>query len=62
MIFKFVKFSHPTCLKDIFQRDTSTSSQVLNCDGAVLKIYLNHKIQWPQEGLNSESLAYEIVA
>ena len=42
--------------------DTSTSSQVSNCDGVVLEIYLNHKFQWPQEGLNCESLAYEEVA
>ena len=31
------------------------------CDGAVLEIYLDHKFQWPQEGLSCESLAYEIV-
>ena len=30
-------------------------------DGFVLKIYLNHKFQWPQEGLNFENLAYEVV-
>ena len=41
--------------------DTSTSSQVSNCDGAVLEIYLDHKFQWSQEGLNCESLAYESV-
>ena len=41
--------------------DTSTSSQVSNCDGVVLEIYLDHKFQWPQEGLNYESLAYEVV-
>ena len=41
--------------------DTSTSSQVSNCDGAVPEIYLDHKFQWPQEGLNSKSLAYEVV-
>ena len=33
----------------------------VNCDGAVLEIYLNHKFQWPQEGLNCESLAYEVI-
>ena len=37
------------------------SSQVSNYDGAVLEIYLDRKFQWPQEGLNSESLAYEVV-
>ena len=26
------------------------------CDGIVLEIYLGHKFQWPQEGLNCESL------
>ena len=31
------------------------------CDGVVLEIYLDHKFEWPQEGLNSESLAYEAV-
>ena len=41
--------------------DTSTSSQVFNCDGVVLEIYLDHKFQWLQEGLNFESLAYEVV-
>ena len=30
-------------------------------DGVVLKIYLDHKFQWPQEGLNCESLAYKVV-
>ena len=33
----------------------------INYDGAVLEIYLNHKFRWPQEGLNYESLAYEVV-
>ena len=41
--------------------DTSTSSQISNCDGVVLDIYLDHKFQWPQEGLDCESLAYEVV-
>ena len=31
------------------------------CDGAVLEIYLDHKFQWPREGFNCESLAYEVV-
>ena len=31
------------------------------CDGVVLEIYLDHKFQWPQEGWNWESLAYEVV-
>ena len=30
-------------------------------DGVVFDIYLNQKFQWPQEGLNYESLAYEVV-
>ena len=32
---------------------------VFDCDGVVLETYLDHKFQWPQEGLNCESLAYE---
>ena len=32
-----------------------------DCDGVVLVIYLDHKFQWPQEGLDCESLAYEVV-
>ena len=39
----------------------STPSQALNCDGVVLEIYLDHNFQWPQEGLNCKSLAYEVV-
>ena len=31
------------------------------CNSVVLKIYLDHKFQWPQEGLNYKSLAYEVV-
>ena len=31
------------------------------CDGTMLKNYLNHKFQWLQEGLNSESPEYEVV-
>ena len=50
----------PTGLDDLCW-DTSTSSQVSNCDGVVLEIYLDHKFQWPQEGLNCEFLAYEVV-
>ena len=46
---------------DGFCLDISTSRQVLNCDGAVLEIYLNRKFQWPQKGLNCEPLAYDVV-
>ena len=35
--------------------------QKIYCDGVVLEIYLDHKFEWPQEGLNYESLAYEVV-
>ena len=35
--------------------DTSASRQVSNCDGVVLEIYVAHRFQWPQEGLNCES-------
>ena len=31
--------------------------QKFTCDGIVLEIYLDHKFQWPQEGLNCESFA-----
>ena len=41
--------------------DTSISSQVSNCDGVLLENYFYHKFQWSQEGLNCESLAYEVV-
>ena len=41
--------------------DTSSSSQASNCDGVLLEICLVHKFQWPQEGLNCESLAYKVV-
>ena len=33
----------------------------INYDGAMLEIYLDRKFQWPQEGLNCESLACEVV-
>ena len=32
-----------------------------DCNSIVLEIYLDHKFQRPQKGLNSESLAYEVV-
>ena len=35
--------------------DTSTLSQVSNCDGVMLEIYLDHRFQWPREVLNCES-------
>ena len=41
--------------------NTSTSSQVSNCDGIVLEIYLDHKFQWTKEGLNCASLSYQVV-
>ena len=44
--------------KDIQLNIYNTAS---NYDGVVLKIYLNHKFEAPQEGLNCESLAYEVV-
>ena len=37
--------------------DTSTSSQVSNCDDVVREIYLDHKFQWSHEGLNCKALA-----
>ena len=39
-----------------------TKKQTLtNSDGVVLEIYLDYKFQWPQEGLNCNSLAYKVV-
>ena len=32
-----------------------------NYNGVMLEIYLDHKSQWPNEGLNRESLVYEVV-
>ena len=35
---------------------------ILNdCDSVVLEVYLDHKFQWPQVGLNCESLKYDVV-
>ena len=39
-------------------RDTPTSSQVSKCDGIVLEIYLDHKFQWPQEGLSLKKIGH----
>ena len=47
--------------KNILCWDTSSSSQVSNCHGVVLEIYSDHKFQWPEKGLNCESLVYEVV-
>ena len=41
--------------------DTKTWNQISNYDGVVLKIYLDHKLQWPQGDLNCESSKYEVV-
>ena len=49
-----------TSLPKSILRDTSTSSEVSNCDGVVLEIYLDNNFQWPQEDLNCESLAYKV--
>ena len=48
------------------RKKSAIEQQLLNatsliCDGVVLEIYLDHKFQWPQEGLNCESLAYQVV-
>ena len=40
--------------------DISTSSHISNCDGAVLEIYLDHKSQQLQEGLDCKSLVQEV--
>ena len=44
--------------KEFWCCDISTSSQVSNCDGVLLENYLNHNFQWPQDGLNCESLPF----
>ena len=36
-------------------------NSILDYDGVVLEAYLDHKFHWPQEGLNCEYLAHEIV-
>ena len=41
-------------------------NSILDCDVVVLEAYLDHKFQdhkfhWPQEGLNCEYLAHEVV-
>ena len=46
---------------NIYYWDTSTSSQVSNCDGVVLEICLDQKLQWPQKHLNGESLPCQVV-
>ena len=54
-------------VKDIFSKcinvnwDTSISSQDWNCDGVVLEIFMDHKFQWPHEGLNCEILTCNAV-
>ena len=46
----------------VIHRHAETNNKYMkNCDGVVLEIYLDHKFQWPQEGLNCESVAYEVV-
>ena len=49
----------------VFGVDMSPSVHIDNkkkdCHGVVPEIYLDHKIQWPQEGLNCESLACKFV-
>ena len=42
--------------------DTSTSSQVWNCDGVVSEILIDHIFQWSQEDLNCEPLRCQAVA
>ena len=32
-----------------------------NSDGVVLEIYFDHKLKWPEEGMNYKSLEYEVV-
>ena len=51
----FVKDVFSKCIKNVHW-DTSISSQDWNCDGVMLEIFMDHKFQWPHEGLNSEIL------
>ena len=55
------KFFKKLKVQEIKCRDTSTASQVSNSDRVVLEIYFDHKLQWPQDGLNCKSLEYEVV-
>ena len=50
-----------TCDKALLKPLFILFQNSVNCDGAVLKNYLDYKFQCPQEGLNCESLAYEVV-
>ena len=36
--------------------DISISNKIWNFGGAVLEIFIDHKFQWPQKGLNYELL------
>ena len=63
---KWLRFFTPSTYETyqssyIFSWDTWTSSWVSNFDDVVVEIYLDHKFQWPQEGLNCESLAYDVL-
>ena len=48
-----------------FQKSTKTTSFanliLVSAVVSMLKIYLNHKFQWPQESLNCKSVEYEVV-
>ena len=48
-------------LVSVYQQLRHLSINVLNCDGVVLEMYLDHKFQWPQKGLNRESIEYDVV-
>ena len=45
-------------LQGIYECEKKNKKQkkTKNGDGAVIEIYLNHKFQWPQEGLSFKSL------
>ena len=62
-LYKYKKTNNPAHINlfKVNNRNTSTLSQVSNCDGVVLEIYLNLKSQWRQEGLNCECHACEAV-
>ena len=47
--------------KAIQQTEFVEQYKKLDNNGIVLEIYLDHKCQWPQEGLNCKSLAYTVV-
>ena len=66
---RFLRYDYPTLYQVLSlyhftegqPPGTGSKDSVPICDGVMLKIYLEHTFQWPQERLNYESLAYKVV-